>query len=465
MTAPTARRVFGSKATRTRVIVLLPLLLALPAIGFVAARVKPELVLVAIGAPLVLLLVTQRLELSVLSILGTAAFVRFSLPTGTESRIVASLLVTAMLVVLWVVKMLVNDRKLYLVPASTNIPLLGFVVTAIISYAWSSAFRDQLVVVWRTWPFVQLGGLAVMVLLPAAFLLTGNILTHDRWLKMLCGLMVLIGVLGLSLRFLHLNDSFLNMGGLFSLWFVSLTYSQALFNSRLPLWLRAVLLGLVAAWVYFYFVQHVTWLAGWLPSFVAMAIISFVKSKRLFVALTLVVLVYAAIKWDYYVKTVFPAENVESGVTRMSAWEHNWIVTSQHLLFGTGPAGYAVYYMAYFPTEAMATHNGYLDTLSQTGIVGLLFCLWFFVALGLMGYKLCRRLKGTASFGEGYAVAALGGWAGCVLAMALGDWMFPFVYTQGIGGFDYAVYSWVLLGGIVALANTQKMASVSRSEP
>jgi len=63
------------------------------------------------------------------------------------------------------------------------------------------------------------------------------------------------------------------------------------------------------------------------------------------------------------------------------------------------------------------------------------------------------RLKGTADFGEGYAAAALAGWAGCVLAMGLGDWMLPFVYTQGIAGFDYAVYSWVLLGGMAALTS------------
>jgi hypothetical protein len=31
--------------------------------------------------------------------------------------------------------------------------------------------------------------------------------------------------------------------------------------------------------------------------------------------------------------------------------------------------------------------------------------------------------------------------------------MFPFVYTQTIAGFDYAVYSWVLLGAMVALSS------------
>jgi hypothetical protein len=43
--------------------------------------------------------------------------------------------------------------------------------------------------------------------------------------------------------------------------------------------------------------------------------------------------------------------------------------------------------------------------------------------------------------------------------MGLGDWMFPFVYTQTIAGFDYAVYSWVLLGAMVALSSIYQESS------
>jgi hypothetical protein len=101
----------------------------------------------------------------------------------------------------------------------------------------------------------------------------------------------------------------------------------------------------------------------------------------------------------------------------------------------------------------MATHSNYIDILSQTGVVGLFFCLWFLGALAWMGYQLHLRLRGHADFSEGLASATLAGCIGCVVSMALGDWMFPFVYTQTIAGFDYAVYSWVLLGAMVALSS------------
>jgi O-antigen ligase len=425
-------------------------------VGFVVVHVSPELVFMAVVAPPAALLAVSRFEYGVLAIILTAAFVRFSLPTGTESRIVASLLVTALFIALWLVKMLVKDKRLYLKPSSINVPVLAFLLTTVISYGWGNAFRDPLVVVWSTWPFVQLGGMALMILLPGALLFTANTISEVRWLKLLCWSVVLTGVLALAINFLHLRVYFLNTRGLFSLWFISLTYAQVLFNRKLPFWLRLILLGVVGGWLYIYFITRVTWLSGWLPPLAAIATISLLKSKRLFLIFLILIAIFVGLNWDYYFGTVLAAESAESGGTRLAAWEHNWRVTSKHFLFGTGPAGYAAYYMSYFPGEAMATHSNYIDIVSQTGIVGLLFCLWFFGMLTWTGIKLHLRLRGTGDFSEGFANGTLAGCVGCIIAMGLGDWLFPFVYTQTISGFDYAVYSWVLLGGMVALSNMNK---------
>ena len=458
------RRIPISDSGLLQLTVLTGLAVGLAGAGFAASRVPPELVLIAaVMPPVVLLTLTSRLEYSVLAIILTAGFVRFSLPTGTESRIVASMVVTALLIALWVVQMLARDKRLYLKPSRTNVPLLAFILTAVISYGWSNAFRDPLVIVWKTWPFVQLGGLAVMILLPGALLLAANVISEIRWLKLLCWSMISIGVLALVDYFLPIRIPFLNTGGLASLWFVSLSYAQALFNKKLPFWLRLVLLGLVSVWMYVYFVSRVTWLSGWLPPIAAIAVITLFKSRWLLLGLIVLVVVYLGLNWDYYVGTVFSSERSESGETRLAAWQQNWRVTGRHILFGTGPAGYAVYYMSYFPTQAMATHSNYIDILSQTGIVGLFFCLWFFGALGWAGYKLYIRLRGQGDFSAGFAAATLAGWVGCILAMGLGDWMFPFVYTQTIAGFDYAVYSWVLLGGMVALTSVYAPGEVSNT--
>ena len=134
----------------------------------------------------------------------------------------------------------------------------------------------------------------------------------------------------------------------------------------------------------------------------------------------------------------------------------NWIVTSQHLLLGTGPAGYAVYYMSLFPNQAMATHNNYIDIIAETGIIGTFFYIWLMGGLVWQGLKVVQRLRGRQDFKEALAVAAFGGLIGCIVIMAFGDWMLPFAYTQTIAGFNYTIYSWLFIGALLALDNMTK---------
>ena len=230
-----------------------------------------------------------------------------------------------------------------------------------------------------------------------------------------------------------------------------LALALALFNRRLHWAWRAALLVYAAGWVYWGFVLRTSWLSGWVPAFAAVAVIAFLRSKWLFVVLVVVIVVGAG---GYYLRTQFQQEAEVSGVTRLAAYEVNWRVTSKHLLFGTGPAGYASYYMSYFPMEGMATHSNYIDIIAQTGIVGSFFILWFFVVQVWNGYKLRIGLKNHGDFAESLSVAVVAGTVGCVIAMALGDWLFPFAYTQGIVGFDAAMINWFFMGSIWALSHS-----------
>lgn len=40
-----------------------------------------------------------------------------------------------------------------------------------------------------------------------------------------------------------------------------------------------------------------------------------------------------------------------------------------------------------------------------------------------------------------------------IVAGMLGDWVIPFVYNIGLGGFRASVLGWLFLGGLVALNN------------
>ncbi|MGI5914984.1 MAG: O-antigen ligase family protein [Anaerolineae bacterium] len=431
-------------------IILAGLMLALPVVGMlIASRVSLNFVLPVILAPILFGIAANRLQWSVVGIFFTAAFVRFTLPSGTHSRIVASLLFTALLVVIWVSRMMLAGR-VQLRSSPAHKPLIAFILVSIISYIWGIAFRDPLLTVWDTWGFVQLGALAVMVLLPCAFLLASEWLGDLRLLRWLVRLTLLVGGLTLLDQYTSLPLGWVQSRPLFPLWFASLGLGQALYNRQLSNSHRAVILGLVSAWTLYTLSEWLGWVSAWLPTFLAMGYIALRRSRLFFALLIVLALIFVMLNWTE-VTMLYHEQRIESGETRVDAWINSMQVLRGHFIFGVGPAGYAAYYMYYYPEEAMATHNNYLDILLQAGVVGLAVFALFLGALGYIAIDLLHRIRGRGDFIEAFGTGAAGGLLGTVVAMGLGDWVIPFVYTQTIEGYDYAVYTWLFLGAMAAL--------------
>jgi hypothetical protein len=87
----------------------------------------------------------------------------------------------------------------------------------------------------------------------------------------------------------------------------------------------------------------------------------------------------------------------------------------------------------------------------------LLAFFWFAFEASWMALSLFRRLP--HGFAKAYAMGALGGLAGSLVAGMLGDWIIPFYYNGGIVGFRSSLIFWVFLGGLLALKR-QPLASV-----
>jgi hypothetical protein len=427
------------------------------AVGYIASSKKPEYALVLASLPLVGLIVWNlqyRLYLAPIVLMFAAAFTDFKFSTGTESTIVDGLALTCMFVAIWILRSLIVNKKLVLKPFPINVPLFGFIFTIPISIVWSILFRDPFVNTWNTFLVMQIATAIVMIMLPASFLIVGNFVRDIKTLKIIVVLLVIAGVFGFLYDY-GISPLRINTNGLFTMWIVGTSVGLALFNRKLPLFARGLLLLLAAIWIYYRFGQNISWLAGWLPSFSVLFILLFMRSKKMAFALILLMIILVAVNAEFY-EAALEDERSESGYTRLAAWRLNWSITREHILFGTGPGGYAAYLMSYHPTRGMATHSNYIDLIAQLGVVGIFFYVWFFVKLALMGYNLCRRLRGRYDFAEGLANVAFAGTVGCIVAMAFGDWLIPFPYTQSIGSFDYINYSWLLMGSTLVLDRLTK---------
>lgn len=425
-------------------------------IGIIAPRaISSKLYLAAIvgiaivpAALVFLQFVVQKREWAPIIILVACAFIPFSIPVR-GSRFVLSMVLSGIFIALWLLKMIVEDHRITLVSSRYNLPLIGFILTVLVSLGWSNVFRDFQVYTWSSFPFAQISASMVMVLLPGLFLMVENYIHDLKWVKITIGIMFAAAVFGIFQQ-LSLPIIPVQIRGTFTMWSINLSVAFAIFNRNLKPYLRFLLVVLAVMWAYWAFGLTITWLASWLPSLVALIMLFFMRSRKLFFTFLLVLLVLIATNMSW-INSVIARENAESGQTRLAAWSLNWRITQEHLLFGTGPAGYAVYYMTYFPEDAMATHSNYIDILSQLGIIGFIFYVWFFAQITWSAYRLSVRLRGRGDITEALANALLAGAAACIVANGVGDWLIPFVYTQGIAGYDYAAYNWLLLGFVPVL--------------
>lgn len=410
-----------------------------------------------------------RFEYGLLLVLFTAGFINFfSLPTGRDSKVVVSLALTLVLLVVWAFQLLFHrNTGVRVRPSPINKPILAFVLVLLIGYVWSLFMRDPILKIWSSFPVVQVASLTVNISLPLVTLMTVNKITEVKWLKWLSLIVVAIGIVELLSRFLQLPTMALvsnGTRGMFSVWFGGILYAQAMFNNRLSPSRRALLLGLFAVLIYHRLIVDTSWVSGWLPLILICAVITFVKSKKLFVLGIVLFAVVVALKWDYVV-TSYDAEMAGGSNLRGGLWAKAFGYVLQHPLFGMGPAGYAVYYMTYQPNDAMATHNNFFDVVAQHGFVGMAAFLWMFGTFFVVTFKSMRLHKGEGNFEEAFAVMGFAGAIASFAGMMLGDWLLPFAYTQTISGFDNAVFSWMFIGCAVALYHMRLHTAASKTAP
>jgi len=363
----------------------------------------------------------------------------------------ATMVMVAMLLGLWLLEMMVGERQIRLASSRTVWPLLAFLVVAICSFGLGQ-------LPWLSFALhaplgAQLGGLSIIVLSVATFLLVANQMKDLRWLSMMTWAFLGTGAMSVVVRSvlptlgLPTRDIFQQVGTVFYIWLIAMAFSQALLNKNLHLRWRLALGGLVLATLYVLLILKFGDKSGWLSACVCMAVIVGARSWRAGLALVPVAGLSALYMWSGLVST-----DEYSISTRFDAWSILAKIIKINPVLGLGFANY-YWYTPLFPIRGYAvsfnSHNNYVDIVAQTGLVGLFCVLWIFWEVGWLGWRLRERVP--AGFAQAYVYGALGGLAGMVVAGMLGDWILPFFYNVGLNGFRSSMIGWLFLGGLASL--------------
>lgn len=430
-----------------KLVIIVGVLVTSAYLGYRGTSREIELAMVVVPAVLGMLVLYRWPQIGLVLVIITLA-----IPYNGPSNSNATMALVAMLMGLWIFEK-IYKKQLTLVSSITIKPLLVFVVIAILAFGMGQ-------LPWYT--FVspaslggQLGGLSLFILSAGAFLLVADQVRSEFWLQVMVWVLLAIGAIFIASRLISPIGNVVGeffpaqaTGSLLWVWLAALAFSQAMLNNKLHPIIRLALMVFLAALMYEAVIRQNDWKSGWLPPLAVIAAIVGIRYWQVAVLMLPFGVLPAA-----WVFTTLAASDSYSYSTRIDAWKIVLEISQVNPILGLGPANYRAYTVL-FPIRGYAvefnSHSQFIDLIAQTGILGLLAFIWFFLTVTWVG--LTVKDKVPKGFAVAYVYGALGGVAGIFVAAALGDWVIPFFYNITLGGFRASVLGWLFLGGLIALA-------------
>jgi hypothetical protein len=375
-----------------------------------------------------------------------------SVPDVGPKNINLPMVMVVVMTVLWVLDMVVRQRKLWIFPSRTMLPLLAFTIVSLLAFGFGQFSWFNFI---QNAPLdAQAGGFAVFIISFLAFVLVANQVKDVKWLEAITWTFLGIGSLYICTRAVP-GMGFIgglafqpqSIGGVFWGWFPTLAFSQMLLNRKLHLAWRIFLGAMVLGALYIGMTQNYDWKSGWVPGLIGIATVVALYSWRwgLFFG---VIGAYPA-----YLQLLEAFVTDEYSVaTRLDAWIILEQIIKVNPILGLGFANY-YWYTPLFAIRGFAvrfnSHNNFVDIVAQTGLAGLACFLWLLIEVGLLGFRLLKLIP--EGFARAFVYGALGGLVATVAAGMLGDWVLSFVYNIGLSGVRTGILAWIFLGGLVTL--------------
>lgn len=443
----------------TRFIILLLLLL----VAYLSYHPSQRyLILLGVVASGGILLVFPVLSPFVLII--AAVLTPFELGTGTQVALNPAVLVVPVLLMVLIVDR-IRFHGLRFSPSRVNQPLVLFLVASSISLVAGNALWDTAVPRPSNFLLVQLGQLGLFFFSAAAFWLGAGWLRSPHWLRRLVFFFLTLGGI---LAMMQVVPGLRSLVGRFTtiavirapFWIllVALAGGQWLFNPKLSLKKRVILVGIMLIAFYYGLIVNRVSISTWAPMLVVLGVLLWLRFPQLRRLLLIAAMLGSILFFPALYEFAGGEEEwTRTGGSRLALIGRVVEVAMHNPILGLGPASYR-HYAAMEPLRYqralwwqpnVSSHNNYVDIFAHTGMVGLGLFLWFLFELGRLGWRMSQKYR--EGFLAGYLNGMLAALVALLFAMLLADWFLPFVYNIGFPGFQASVLAWLFLGGMVAI--------------
>lgn len=433
----------------------------------------------AAAAGIFALVALRNLPAALTIVLLTSATSGVTLGTGRATPLPAGLLMIAGVVGIWIIRMMLRERRISLLPSPLNLPVFLFLMAALVSWVVGYAVWDYRLFVEKNLFIVQAGQYALFLFsFASAYLVAHHSLsekTLQTWLLIVIG----IGLAEITL------ESFMGIykgrdqgiTGSLLIFPITLLGAQLFFNNKLDQRLRTLSGLAFLLWAYWAF-QNLSWKGGWAPALVGLLVLVPFYSRKLSFFIGIAGFISVLWKWDWIWNVVILGE-AESGGVRPYIWlDIANMVLPRSPVFGLGLVNYMYYWYVpgFLPQSrlfagwdrwnawgyAIPSHSMFVDIFAQTGILGLLLFLW---AIGAILWVMLRVIwRQPPGFLRAFSLGVFGGFVGMLVgSFWFADWLIPFAYNITITGFRHSAYAWLLVGAVLGIYYRQEAENHNRT--
>jgi hypothetical protein len=425
------------------------------------------------GVIIFVMLSLRHMNTALTLVLLTSATSGVVIGTGRATPLPVGLLMIVALTGIWILKMMLADRRIYIKPSPANLPLMLFLVSVLVSWIAGYAIWDVRIPTPGNKLLVQVGQYALFLFSFAAMYLVAHQALTERDLKLWT---IIVSVIGFASILAELflgtyHGREIGITGALYVFPVTLIAAQALLNPQLRSWLRGVILVLLLLWLVWAF-RNQEWKGGWMMALIGMLVLLSFRSWKMFLFFSTLLVILILLNWEILNQVFFNPELDSTSTIRPLIWlDVLRMVFPRSPILGLGLVNYMYYWNdptfialsrlaagAAFINNyvyAIVSHNMFVDIFAQSGLLGLGFFLWGMSALLMIIYRIYRRL--APGFTRAYVVGVFAGFCAMLVGSFLfADWLIPFVYNITITGFRHSVYAWILIGSVLGLYYQQQ---------
>jgi O-antigen ligase len=392
--------------------------------------------------------------------------------TGIFSRIYIGNLLFALVMGIWVLKIVLPKRKSGQVKLelSLMVPLVALIAVGIMSIIYSRLFPDPTVSYSFTHSnvsitLVNLSEIVLLTGLPMFLLIVPGMVHGVRDVKLVLGAYLVVGLmyalgtifagpLGLYSKDVILGNKRPEVFGSVSsalgsliLLFACLALGQALYARRGFPRLSWSLLTIV----YCIAVIMTFGRESWIALFLAVLLMVGLRIKKW--SVLLIMLVPFLLLLIPGVSDFFDPSKVY-GADRFKIWLDAIAIWQRSPYFGVGAGNYQFFDLTYGTDVVGIAHNQYLQVLAEMGVQGLLCLIWLIVAIGRISFK--RFHAATTNMNRALTLAYLGFYVSLIFGGFFTSTFIPSAASGGgTGPFVEASYRWLFLGLILSLPSLQ----------